>query len=162
MRQGWFSFDLCLKTFSITCPHLLCRASSCSTWWTTSRWPTTMCTCTRGGARWLAGALLSPPCSASPSAFSTNCSEPREPSKRSEIILNGHKEKWHEHRQCADVLLRSLKRDHMSDKISTYRFLLQFESLQRWLWLKSQKKKWWKKPYLSSTKSKHFLLIMII
>lgn len=84
---------VCMVRPTASCPspttapvtRLLChiRAFSCSTWWTTSRWHTTRCTCTHGGARWSAGAWLCPPCSASPSASSTSCSEPKEPSERS-------------------------------------------------------------------------------
>ncbi len=58
------------------------RLSSYFTCWTTSLWPTTMCTCTRGGERWSDGVWLSPPCSVSPLAFCTSSLEPREHSKR--------------------------------------------------------------------------------
>ncbi len=58
------------------------RVSSYFTCWTTSLWPTTMCTCTRGGERWSDGVWLSPPCSVSPLAFCTSSLEPREHSKR--------------------------------------------------------------------------------
>ena len=78
----------------LTPPPPLCRASSCSTWWTTSRWPTTTCTCTRGGARWLAGVWLCPPCSASPSASSTNSSEPRGRSERSVLTDRPSVDHW--------------------------------------------------------------------
>lgn len=58
------------------------RLSSYFTCWTTSLWPTTMCTCTRGGERWSDGVWLSPPCSVSPLAFCTSSLEPREHSER--------------------------------------------------------------------------------
>lgn len=58
---------------SLTVPLCPCRASSCSTWSTTSLWPTMRSTPTPSGGRLWAGPWLCPPCSVSPSPSSTSC-----------------------------------------------------------------------------------------
>lgn len=54
--------------------HFFCayRQCSCSTWWTTSPWPTTQCTLIPCGVKHLAGHWPCPPCSVSLLPFSTN------------------------------------------------------------------------------------------
>lgn len=63
------SFTFHMQTADIFCA---CRQCSCSTWWTTNPWNTTMCTHTPCGVKPLAGHWPYPLCSVSPSPFSTN------------------------------------------------------------------------------------------
>lgn len=65
-----------LHVLPTTCKQLtfFCayRQCSCSTWWTTSPWPTTQCTLTPCGVKCLAGHWPCPPCSVSLSLFFTS------------------------------------------------------------------------------------------
>lgn len=91
VRTSLYAFLWVLPASCKRLTFLLCayRQCSCSTWWTTSLWPTTQCTLTPCGVKCLAGHWPYPPCSVSLSPLSTNYCAAKDRCGRSVCLVAG-------------------------------------------------------------------------